>query len=208
MPSRFKSVTGFVLAGGASRRMGRPKALLVLGGETMIERQVRLLRAVAGNVFVAGWQGKSSTSRLPGILRELSLLPDELPGRGPLAGIYTGLKKARTEYNLFLGCDMPFVDSDFLEFLCARALDTAADVTVPKSRQRWLIPVCAVYRRRAREVIRKSLEAGENKITRFFPRVRCEVIPWRVIARAGFGPAVLDNINTPQDFEAARKRLS
>lgn len=207
MPRRFKSVSGFILCGGASRRMGRPKALLGIGGTTMIERQVRLLGAVARKVFVVGWPADLSKSKLTNIVRDLSFLPDKFEGRGPLGGIYTGLMQSRSEYNLFLGCDMPFVDDSFLEFLCRRALETRADVTVPKSCSRRLEPLCAVYRKRAVDAVRDSLATGENKITRFFPRVRCEVVPWREIARAGFAPAIFDNINTPEEYEAAKRSL-
>jgi molybdopterin-guanine dinucleotide biosynthesis protein A len=188
--------------------MGRPKALLVIGGETMIERQVRLLGAVARKVFVVGWPADLLKPKLTNIVRNLTFLPDKFEGRGPLGGIYTGLMQSRSEYNLFLGCDMPFVDGGFLEFLCRRALESRADVTVPKSWARRLEPLCAVYRRRAVGAVRDSLATGENKITRFFPRVRCEKIPWREIARAGFAPAIFDNINTPEEYEAAKKILS
>lgn len=208
MPRCFKSVSGFVLGGGASRRMGRPKALLVIGGETMIERQVRLLGAVAREVFVVGWPADHSKSKLTNVLRDLPFLPDKLAGRGPLGGIYTGLMQSRSEYNLFLSCDMPFVDGGFLEFLCRRALETRADVTVPKSRARRLEPLCAVYRRRALGAMGACLNSGENEIVRFFPRVRCEIIPWREFARAGFAPTIFDNINTPEEYEAAKRILN
>lgn len=103
---------------------------------------------------------------------------------------------------------MPFVDGGFLEILCRRALESRADVTVPKSRARRLEPLCAVYRKRAVDAVCASLAAGENKITRFFPRVRCEVVPWREIALAGFAPTIFDNINTPEEYEAAKRILN
>src|SRR5690349_8960154 len=122
MSFRNKSVAGFVLAGGESRRMGRPKALLVLGGATMLERQVRALRSVARSVRVVGWPSDvpwpEKFEDLPGVRR----LPDKLPGAGPLGGIYTALLHSRSELNLFLGCDMPFVKPRLLEFICRRAL--------------------------------------------------------------------------------------
>src|SRR5436190_7456871 len=148
MLHRFKSVTGYVLAGGASRRMGRPKALLVLDGVTMLERQLLLLRNVTGKVFVAGWPDGIPHSHLPKSARKFRFLPDEPLGRGPLGGIYSALKRSRTEYNIFVGCDMPFIGTEFLEYIYRTALHTRADVTVPKSRNRRLNPVCAVYRRR------------------------------------------------------------
>jgi molybdopterin-guanine dinucleotide biosynthesis protein A len=207
VPKRFKLITGFVLTGGASRRMGRPKALLVLGGQTLLERQLRLLREVVSSVGVVGWPADVPFSKLPLSLGRVTCWPDDLPDRGPLGGIYTGLKRSRREYNLFLSCDMPFIDANFLRFLCQRAIASRADVTVPKSRERRLNPVCAVYRRRALKVIHQNLELGENKITRFFPSVRCEVITWREISRAGFAPTILDNMNTPQDYSEADKML-
>ena len=84
----FKSISGFVLAGGACTRIGRPKALLLLEGRTMLERQVRLLRIVTGKVFVAGWPADIPASRLPKNICKVAILPDEPIGQGPLSGIY------------------------------------------------------------------------------------------------------------------------
>lgn len=188
--------------------MGRPKALLVLGGETMLERQVGLLRSVAHEVFVVGWPASLPTLSALKDLRGVRCLSDDWCGRGPLGGIYTGLKRTRTEYNLFVGCDMPFIEADFLRYLCRRAFKSRADVTVPKSHEGWLNPLCAVYRPRTLDEIRESLEAGENKITRWFARVRCDVVPWREIACAGFASTVFDNMNTLKEYEAAKEKLS
>jgi len=204
----FKSISGFVLAGGGSSRVGRPKALLVLDGETMLERQVRLLRSVTSKVFVAGWPADIPAPHLLKNIRKVTILHDEPVGRGPLGGIYSALKRSRTEYNLFVSCDMPFVRAEFLEYLCRVALRNRADVTVPKSHDRRLNPVCAVYRQRALPAIRASLEMREYKISRFFLRVRCEVIPWRDITRAGFPREIFDNMNTPEDYERAKKFLN
>jgi molybdopterin-guanine dinucleotide biosynthesis protein A len=198
MPQRFTSVSGFVLAGGASRRMGEDKSKLVLAGEAMLERQLRLLRSVCRSVAVLGPAGSH-----PGL--DVSVFPDELDGRGPLGGLYTALGRTRTEFNLVLGCDLPFLETGFLRYLCRRALDTQADVTVPESRRGRFEPLCAVYRRRALEAVRRSLESGENKVSRFFSQVRTEVIPWRDLSRAGFSPRIFVNMNTPQDYEAAKK---
>jgi molybdopterin-guanine dinucleotide biosynthesis protein A len=193
-------ITGFVLAGGTSRRMGRDKTKLVLGGEKMVERQLHLLGSVCGSVAILG-----PPKSLNGF--EASVLPDELPGRGPLGGLYTGLLWTSTEFNLFLGCDLPFMESSFLQFLCKRALHSRADVTVPMSRGGRFEPLAAVYRRRVLRAIRKSLKAGENKVTGLFLGVRCEAIPWGEIVRAGFGPRIFDNMNTLEDYAAARQIL-
>jgi molybdopterin-guanine dinucleotide biosynthesis protein A len=198
VPGRFAQLSGFVLAGGQSRRMGRPKPLLELGGETMLERQLGLLRGVCRNL--AAVCGPPS---LPAL--SVPAWRDELPGRGPLGGIYTGLKHSWTEYNLFLGCDLPFMEERFLDFLARLAFLEQADVTVPQTSDRRLQPLAAVYRRRALAATQARLQAGENKASSFFHRVRCRVVPWREIACAGFSPRIFVNMNTPEEYETAKR---
>jgi molybdopterin-guanine dinucleotide biosynthesis protein A len=194
---RIRQLSGFVLAGGESRRMAKPKPLLELGGETMLERQLRLLRGVCRSVAVVGLPLDLPAPGVPA-------WADEQLGRGPLGGIYTGLRRSRTEYNLFLGCDLPFMEARFLYFLAGLAVRERADVTVPQAGDGRLQPLVAIYRRRALGAIRARFEAGENKTSGFFHRVRCRVVPWREIARATFPPRIFVNMNTSDDYEAAR----
>jgi molybdenum cofactor guanylyltransferase len=198
---RLQKVSGYVLAGGESRRMGRPKDQLVLAGETMLERQLRLLRQVARTVAVLGPAERSS-------LTQARVIPDDEPGLGPLGAICTALAATRTEFNLFLGCDMPLVEARFLQLLSREALRTQADVTVPESADHRAQPTCAVYRRRALPAVRTSLARGDYSVCGFFPRVRCRMIFWPEISRAGFRPRIFDNMNSPQDYEAAQLQLS
>lgn len=197
----FTSLSGFVLTGGESRRMGQPKPLLTLGGETMLERQLHLLRRVCRSVAVVGWP-----SSLPPA--DVHVWEDELPGRGPLGGIYTGLRRSRTEYNLFLGCDLPCMERRFLEFIARLAITEQADVTVPETRDRRLQPLAAVYRRRAVGALRARLEAGESKTSSLFPQVRCRVVQWPEIARTAFAPRIFVNMNTAADYEEATRILN
>lgn len=188
-----------MLAGGASTRMGRPKEALILDGETMLERQIRLLGAVCRSVAVVGRPAQAPTDVLA--------FADELTGRGPLGGISTGLWRTRTEFNLFLGCDMPFMAARFLSYLGERALESRAGVTVPQTPGRGYQPLCAVYRREARAAVQAALAAGRNKVTSFYPKVRVRRIQWAEIARAGFGLRIFENMNTPADYDAVRRRL-
>ncbi len=198
MRKRFSSISGFVLAGGESRRMGRAKDQLVVGDEKMLDRQIRLLHAVSRSVVLLG-----PVERLGRL--DVPVVRDKQPGLGPLGGIATALGATRTEYNLFLGCDLPFITAQFLRFLCDKALASEADATVPESLRRQLHPTCAIYRRRARGVVRASLESGNFRVRGFFPRVECRVLSWPEIARHGFQPRIFDNMNTPADYEAAKR---
>lgn len=181
--------------------MGRPKAFLQLEGESMMERQIGLLRSVARRVAIVGGP--------PGYLDKFNIpcVPDAIAGRGPLGGIYTALLESRTDYSLVLGCDLPFVSRSLLTCLALRAMAGGSDATIPCSRDGRLQPLCAVYRRRALYAIRTRLGMDENKLSGFFPMVHCTTVPWRELANLGFRAIVFDNMNAPEDYEYARKRV-
>jgi molybdenum cofactor guanylyltransferase len=200
MRRRFLEVTGFVLAGGASRRMGRPKHELKLDGETMLMRQLRLLHAVCGSTVILG-----PPERVRPQGPEAALVPviaDRIPGCGPLGGIYTGLSITRTDYNLLLGCDLPFIEAAFLRLLCRCAMEGQADVTVPMRGRRDYQPVCAVYRRRALAVVRSSILRRDYKVTGFFHRVICQTVALGDLREWGYDWRIFTNVNTPEEYQA------
>ncbi len=207
MPDRYPQLAGFVLAGGASRRMGRPKQDLALGDGTLLTRAVHLAQSVARTVAVLGPPERVSGLRAAPLGVEVPAFPDGVAGLGPLGGIVTGLNRTRAEYNLFLSCDLPFMPAGFLRHLAAQALDSQADVTLAETPHRGFQPLAAIYRRRARAAIRASLETGCNKVTSFFPRVEVRVLPWPELARTGFQPFIFDNLNTPEDYDRALRRI-
>jgi molybdopterin-guanine dinucleotide biosynthesis protein A len=181
--------------------MGQPKPLLALAGETMIERQVRLLRSICRSVAVIGL-----SDGLPPV--DVPSIPDVIRGRGPLGGIFSGLLRTRTEFNLFLGCDLPFVPARFLEILVRRAQQCGAGATIAEMPTGGVQPLCAVYRRAALPMVRANLDAGRNKAQSLACRLRRAVIPWSEIARAGLSPRIFANINTPEDYETAKRILN
>ena len=88
--------------------MGRDKAKMVLGGMTLLERAVEALRPICGEVWVVGREGKD---------RGLRYIPDELPGLGPIGGLYTGLRALGRGRAIFTACDMPFLEPEVIEML-------------------------------------------------------------------------------------------
>ena len=211
MPYRYPELAAFVLAGGASRRMGRPKHELTFGegdNTTMLAATVRVARSVARTVAVLGpLERLSSVSSGVACGLDLTAFPDEIPGRGPLAAILTGLARTRAEFNLVLGCDLPFMSAHFLRHLAGCALESQADVTLAETPSEGFQPLAAIYRRRARAAIRASLAQGHNKVTSCFPRVKVRILTWPALARAGFRPSIFDNLNTPEDYERALGRI-
>jgi molybdopterin-guanine dinucleotide biosynthesis protein A len=191
-------VTAFVLAGGQSTRMGRAKALLELGGLTLLERALRLSVSVAAEAMVVGPRGEFE--------RYGRVLEDVYPGQGPLGGIHAALWASPTDLNLILAVDTPFLEARFLEFLLAQARESGAVVTVPRTRDGFH-PLAAVYRRSFREAAEQALAEGRNKIDSLFSQVETRVLEEEELRRFAFPPAIFENLNTPEELERARRRL-
>jgi molybdenum cofactor guanylyltransferase len=188
----YVSAAGFLLAGGQSSRMGRDKALLMLGGEPLVVRGIRKLSEVCAEVAIAG-----GTEALAEFGR---VIPDERPGCGPLGGIVSALEQSSYEWNLFLPVDAPFVPIPALKAMLLVA-GQFSGVCVMARVQGELQPLCAVYSSRAVEVLKRELAAGRWKVT-------------KAIEAAGAVKVVdfddagwFANLNTPEEFAAAEDRL-
>lgn len=205
LASRRAERTGVVLCGGRSRRMGRDKALLELGGRTLLERAVEALDAVCAEVLLA----PGSESRYATLGRREVL--DAADGVGPLAGLVSALEAARTEWLIALACDMPGVDARVLEELANFAQDGGWDVTMLGS-EAGVEPLCAVYRSSCARAARAALTTGRSKLTSFHDEHLPTEAALRVAVRrsehfpeALRGPAAdsARNLNTPEDLVQA-----
>jgi len=189
-------LTAFILAGGHSRRMGRNKAFLELGGRSLLDRALELANAVASTVrIVAPQEHFLTTART---------IEDVFPDSGPLGGIHAALTCTATELNLVLAVDSPFVEPDFLRYMIAQASQVSAVVTVPQAATGFQ-PLCAVYRRDFREVAELALKKSKNKIDALFVDVETRVIAEPEIRRMGFSPKMFQNLNTPEEFAKAEQ---
>jgi molybdopterin-guanine dinucleotide biosynthesis protein A len=188
-------VTGAVLAGGRSTRLGRDKALLALDGEPLLARAVRLLREVCAEVLVVGPLERASV--VPGV----RVLADERPSSGPLGGIATALRAMSGDRLLAVATDMPFLRPALLRYLLT--ISTGFDVTVPRVEGRTH-QLCAVYSRACLPLIDAQLARGEYKIDRFFGQVRLRVVEEDELRP--FDPELLSfrNVNTEADWQAVQ----
>lgn len=188
-----------IQAGGQSRRMGRDKALVPLGGTPMIEIQLHALQGLAEDVLI--------TTNHPADYAYLGvrLASDPVPGAGALAGLRTALAAARGESVLVLACDLPFVSRPLLEHLLARARQ--ADVVIPR-RGGEFEPLLAVYSRSVLAAVDKALAAGHARMISFFPEVR--VLALEPDEWERFDPEGLSffNVNTPEELIEAERLLA
>ena len=194
---RVEDVAAFILAGGKSTRMGADKALLDLGGRTLLARALELARSVTREVRIVGPATKFAAFG--------PVVEDVYCGHGPLSGIHAALASTASEWNLMLALDLPFLEAGFLRYLIAEARAGGAVVTVPRAAG-GLQPLCAVYRREFAEVAEHSLRQEKNKIDVLFAQVETQVIGEEQLVRASFSEEMFRNLNTQEEWERAKLR--
>jgi molybdenum cofactor guanylyltransferase len=198
-------VAGYVLAGGASSRFGENKAFAKLGGITMLGRMMDLLRKVTGEAYVVG----GSEEEYGGF--DVEYFADRWPGEGPLGGIVTALdvsakSPGKPKWNLVVSCDMPFLTSEWLKYLCERAAASDAEMVVPRSQQ-GLEPLCACWRTDALATLEAAFGAGVRKVTEGIKRLRREVLDEAEWKRFDSAARLFWNMNTREDYQEAGRIL-
>src|SRR5262249_29711585 len=134
------------------------------------------------------------------------VVEDEFASCGPLGGIHAALRKSDSEFNLILAVDLPFVPSEFLRSLAAAAEGNSSLVTIPSAGGKWH-PLCAVYRRGFAPVAEKALRENRLRLTSIIAEINPRVLEEVELRNAGFTPALFRNVNTPEDFETAKREL-
>jgi molybdenum cofactor guanylyltransferase len=195
----MEKVTGFVLAGGKSTRMGKDKAFLEFEGRTLLTNAIELARAVADEVKVVGDPAKFAGFG--------TVVEDIYRARGPLGGIHAALKSSETDFNLMIGVDLPLLEVRFLQYLIASAVQSGAVVTVPRAGVHYE-PLCAMYRREFVFPAEQALIAGHNKIDAVFTGFQVRTVEDQELAQNGFSSSMFRNVNTPEDWKLAQEEFA
>jgi len=186
----MKSCQAFILAGGASSRMGTDKSQLLIDGQTFAERIANTLREVTDSVFVVG--RLLDNSSLPSV-------PDVYPQWGALGGLHAALTACSREWAIVVACDLPFLTSELLLYLANQRLDH--DAVVPIQPDQRPQPLAALYRvevcrRRATELI----EAGRRRPLDLLDAVNTRWVAFDEIRNLERAERFFVNINTPEDY--------
>ena len=185
---------GFILAGGKSSRMGADKAFLELGGKTLLEIARGLVADVCEKVAIVGDRARFGPDAIE----------DIFPDSGPLGGIHAALTATKSDLNLVLAVDTPFLEPKFLRWMLHRAATTHAIVTVPRLAAGYQ-PLCAVYRRSFKGFAEEALKNGNFKIDPLYAKVRTCPIDDAELNQLAFDSRMFDNLNTRAEFERALK---
>lgn len=195
----MSDVEGFILAGGASSRMGTDKSRLLLGKQTFVERIAEALHSIATRISVVSARPES---------RELSLpvVADVYRNCGALGGLHAALAACRAPWAMVVSCDLPFVTGELFVRLAALR-DETTDAVAPRQSDGRPQPLCALYERKpCLELTERLLQEGERR-----PRVLLQQLRTRWVAPAELADLkdaelFFLNVNTPADYRAARQR--
>jgi molybdopterin-guanine dinucleotide biosynthesis protein A len=188
---RKRDVTGVILVGGKSRRMGKDKAFLELDGKTLFERILELFRAKFEKILLVGDHAERfATCGLP-------VIPDIFPGSA-LGGIYTGLYHSETEHIFVSSCDLPFPNGDILCYLCDQREGYEAVVTTTASGYE---PLFALYSKNCLGPMKELIESGDYCAYAYFPQVNVRYVPYEELAHLDRDRNAFVNVNTPDEFK-------
>ncbi len=183
-------ITGIVLAGGRSSRMGEDKSLMKLNGKPLVEYSIDALKPLCDMVVI-------SSGNMIYDFTGCEVWPDELPDQAPIIGIYSCLKRSETEINIFLSCDMPLMSTSMIGFLVAKS--APFDITVPIHKNGKIEPLCGIYKKSSIGIIKEFIDKGNYRLNECIRSASCQFIDVDSQIPCNT-PNLFININTPTDF--------
>ena len=195
------NVTGCLIAGGKSRRMGRDKRFLQLGGVSLLEHSLHVLESLFDEILIVlaeaipGWNAGRHR-----------VIYDAIQDCGSLGGLHTGLVEAASPRIFAVACDMPFLNVDVIRYLMQ--LDPVADIVVAKL-QTGFQPMHGIYSKRCVPPLEQMARSGDLKIQRLFehPRLNVRIVGEADLARLDPALRSFQNINTPDEYKMAQNFL-
>jgi molybdopterin-guanine dinucleotide biosynthesis protein A len=191
-------MNALLLSGGKSSRFGTNKAMETINGRPLIEQIVKGLKNAFEKVYIIG------NVKEYVFLQDVFFCEDIIPNKGPLGGLLTGLTCSDSDYNFLTACDMPFLTSEFFEFVNLQKKDY--DVLVPEYNS-YLEPLAAVYSKKCLPFINASLINDQLKLKSFFPKVKVRIIKETIIREIGEPEKLFFNINYKEDIEKLEMNL-
>ena len=176
--------------------MHRDKAFLELEGRPLVERSLAVLQTVFTEVFIS-----SNKPKLYGRF-DVPVIQDEILERGPLEGLYQGLKAATFEEVFFVACDMPFLEAELIRLLAKWTPEY--DIVVPRLKS-GAHPLHAFYHRRCLPEIKRKLEAGHLKVGDLYQTCSIRYVGETELQAFENLSKVFCNVNTPEDWSAILK---
>jgi molybdopterin-guanine dinucleotide biosynthesis protein A len=224
------AIKGFIQAGGRSSRMKRDKAWLEIDGVPMIEWAVAAVKPAAGRLGIIVNAANPQIERYERLAKscDARLIFDLHEHLGPLGGIHTALAHCGAgESALILACDLPFITTEFLSFLCdvhqtqnpqsastqsgrnpQSAIRNPQSITVPLDQSDRLQPLAAIYDQSLEATVEQMLAANELRVGLLYSRVSTRQVGFFEFAHLRDAERFFINVNTPEEYRGALRRIS
>jgi molybdopterin-guanine dinucleotide biosynthesis protein A len=191
-------MTGIILAGGKSTRMGEDKAFIEVGEVPLFERAYRVLREIFSEIIIVANDARPFENY------EARLQKDIISDKGALGGLYTGLFHSQSHHAFCAACDMPLLNPRLIKYMAEERDEY--DVIVPRTRD-GLHPLHAIYSKRCLNPMRQLLNRDDLRIVNFFPQVTVRYIEEMEIRELDPHMRSLISVNTEEEMEAVRDIL-
>jgi molybdopterin-guanine dinucleotide biosynthesis protein A len=195
MDSKNK-MTGVILSGGKSVRMGQNKAFIKIEGIPIINRIYILFKELFEEVMIVTDRKELFTNF------DSNIFPDLLPNMGALGGLYTGIFYSTYHYSFCVACDMPFIKKSLVQYLIENIRNE--DVIVPRTTD-GLQPLHAVYSKNCLGPIKRVIDQGKYKIIDFYDLVKVKILEQKDFASLDPLRESFINVNTPKELISLRK---
>ncbi|MCA0133171.1 molybdenum cofactor guanylyltransferase [Winogradskyella alexanderae] len=182
------TITGIILAGGKSSRVGEDKGLLLLNGKPMIQYSIDALKPFVSEIIIVSDNPNYDVF-------SLRRINDITKNSGPVAGICSGLEASSNDNNLVLSCDIPLITPEILEMLIY-AIDDTSEIIQVESKGKSM-PLIAFYKRQVKDCFNKLLIANERRL-----RVAIESCNYKNIELKKEQELCTTNVNTIKDLKA------
>jgi molybdopterin-guanine dinucleotide biosynthesis protein A len=191
MENQSTKFTGILMAGGKSSRMGQEKGLIKVGNQMLFEYSLHVLESFCDEIIISG----CAKDYFP---KKYAQYCDEMPGLGPMGGIYTCLKKSSNHINIVLSYDLPLVKKELFDELLKQT--NYSDMVLPASAKGRLEPLCGVYTKNAIPVFEKMIESGNYSVHKAMDLLKSKAVS--IHEKLPFyNPDLFLNINNKSDLD-------
>lgn len=187
-------ITGIVLAGGKSSRMGTDKSLMLLQGKPIISHVIEAIKPLCDQVVISS---NKSVYDFTGC----EVWPDLYLIQAPMIGIYSCLKRSTTDLNIIVSCDVPFVETTLFTYLLQNM--EGSDIIVPVH-DNYMEPLCAIYKKKIVPALQQFIDQQNYRLFEFVESTSHKCLE---ISTSNFPPRIFMNINTLDEFDQASRNL-
>lgn len=191
MPAHKLNITGILLAGGKSRRMGSEKGSLRIGSSLLYQFPLGVLEGLCDEILVSTCEGSAFQV-------DHQMVCDEVKGIGPLGGIYSCLKQSSTELNLVLSYDMPLVNESLFRLLISEPGEY--DIVLPGISEERPEPLCGLYNKSTASIMEEMISKKEFAVNHLLSRCHSKIVPISEQMEC-WQPDLFLNINSKEDLK-------